>query len=132
MPSLQVRMFSVFVPVLAVLHLGAAHHTGHLLGHRRICKDSGIMHTSWPANAEVSEEVIMIPNCLYVPTQTTTLYNCNSHCYLYSYFSHYWRTSSANYSPMTFTNVLETVIIVGMQSRQWDSTVFNDAEELGN
>jgi len=22
--------------------------------------------------------------------------------------------------------------IVGMQSRQWDSTVFNDAEEAGN
>jgi len=33
---------------------------------------------------------------------------------------------------MTFTNVLENVSIVGMQSRQWDSTVFNDAEEAGN
>ena len=33
---------------------------------------------------------------------------------------------------MMFYNVLENLSIVGMQSRQWDSTVFNDAEELGN
>jgi len=29
---------------------------------------------------------------------------------------------------MTFTNVLENLSIVGMQSRQWNSTLFNDAE----
>jgi len=28
--------------------------------------------------------------------------------------------------------VLENVITVGMQSRQWDSTVFNGAEEVDN
>ena len=38
----------------------------------------------------------------------------------------------AKHSPMTFTNVLENLSIVGMQSRQLDSTVFNDAEEAGN
>ena len=27
-----------------------------------------------------------------------------------------------------FTNDLEILITVGMQSRQWDSTVFNDAD----
>jgi len=33
---------------------------------------------------------------------------------------------------MTCTNVLENLITVGMQSRQWDSTVFSDAEDIGN
>ena len=33
---------------------------------------------------------------------------------------------------MTSINVLKYLIIAGMQSRQWDSTVFNDAEVVGN
>jgi len=33
---------------------------------------------------------------------------------------------------MTFTNVLENLSIVEMQSRQLDSTVSDDAEEAGN
>jgi len=33
---------------------------------------------------------------------------------------------------MTFTNVLENLSIVEMQSRPWDPTVLNDAEEVGN
>jgi len=32
----------------------------------------------------------------------------------------------------TYTNVLESLITVGIQSRQWVSTVLNDAEEVGN
>ena len=47
-------------------------------------------------------------------------------------FPHHWRISFANHSLVTFTNVLENVITVRMQSRQWDSTVFNGAEEVDN
>jgi len=36
-----------------------------------------------------------------------------------------------HFSAVHFINVLENLITVGMQSRQWDSTVFNDAEEVG-
>ena len=43
-------------------------------------------------------------------------------------FPHHWRSSLAKQSPMTFTDV-EDLITTG---RQWDSTVFNDAEEVGN
>ena len=32
---------------------------------------------------------------------------------------------------MTSTNVLENLITVEMLSRQWESAVFNDAEEVG-
>jgi len=32
---------------------------------------------------------------------------------------------------MTFINALENLITVGTLSRQWDSTVFNDTEEVG-
>jgi len=46
-------------------------------------------------------------------------------------FPHHWRISLAKHSPMTLTNVLENLSIVGMQSRQWGSTVSNDAEEVG-
>ena len=46
----------------------------------------------------------------------------------------YFSTSLENFirkcSPMTFINVLQNRSIVGMQSRQWDPTVFNDAEEV--
>jgi len=46
-------------------------------------------------------------------------------------FPHRWAVSLAKHSAMIFINVLENLITVGMQSRQWDSTVFNDAEEVG-
>jgi len=38
--------------------------------------------------------------------------------------------SIAKHSPMTSIYVLENLITVGMQSRQWDSTVYDVAESL--
>jgi len=46
----------------------------------------------------------------------------------------YCELTEIGVTPIAFSHnyVLECLITVGMQNRQWDSTVFNDMEEVGN
>ena len=78
----------------------------------------------------------MLPKCYLVGGSTVvtqTVRKTGLFCLpQFHTFPHRWRISLAKHSPMTFTNVPENLITVGMQSRHWDSSVFNDAEEAGN
>jgi len=76
--------------------------------------------------------------CLELGLHLMCSIHCKKKCVLLTHFGYlipfpyHWRISLAKHSPITFTNVLENLITAGKQSRQWEFTVFNDAEEVEN